>query len=78
MSAFPNILIGIVFMSTIFLLGALALVLGIKEVKSHSAKYNIFDSLFSFLIGMFDSSGIGEIIVGIFLMVIAVVVIINR
>ena len=51
MSAFPNILIGIIFMSTIFLIGALAVLLGIKEVKSHSAKYNIFDSLFSFLIG---------------------------
>lgn len=76
---FPN---SIIFMLAIFVIGVLLLLLGIKELKSHTVKYNICDSLFSFLIGIFigtfEFSGIGSILIGLFVMVIAVIAILNR
>lgn len=66
------------FMTFVFVLGALGLLRGIKDLKRHSLKYLIPDSLFSLVFGTFQYSGVGRIVIGILLVVVAVIVIFQR
>jgi len=67
-----------IFMSVIFILGALGFLRGIKQLNSRSAKYHVRDSFFSLFMGTFQYSGIGRIVIGLLLMVIAIIVIFHR
>lgn len=67
-----------IFMVAIFVLGALGLRRGLKQLKSHSVKSDTFDSFISLFMGIFGYSGIGRVLGGLLLMVTAIIVIFHR
>jgi len=67
-----------IFMAVIFILGAFGVLRGYKELKNHSIKSNTFDSFISLFMGIFEYSGIGRVVGGLLLMIIAIIVIFQR
>jgi hypothetical protein len=67
-----------IFMSVMFIFGAFGVFRGYKELKNHSIKSNTFDSFISLFMGIFEYSGIGRVLGGLLLMVIAIIFILKR